>query len=204
MSDLYIKVQSAGTPSKGLMPTQTGQTTSYASNDDGDLERGRLTNFDTIPYNNPFGKTQRFSDRLGGQNYADAIVIDWSTWDGGSSVLAYATSNNSSYYRTRNWADWMSNSPYSVGTFSNFYVANSNELLRMMKIGTTFLNYTPFSANNPTRFWIAFSSTTTEVSSTARAISGQSNIDYPQRSPKTSGGYALLVRTFTVNGTTLS
>ena len=110
MSDLYIKVQSAGTQSKGLMPTQTGQTTSYASNDDGDLERGRLTNFDTIPYNNPFGKTQRFSDRLGGQNYADAIVIDWSTWDGGSSVLAYATSNNSSQIRTRTWADWMSNS----------------------------------------------------------------------------------------------
>jgi len=204
MSDLYIKVQSAGAQSKGLMPTQTGQTTSYASNDDGDLERGRLTNFDTIPYNNPFGKTQRFSDRLGGQNYADAIVIDWSTWDGGSSVLAYATSNNSSWFRTRTWADWMSNSPYSVGTFSNFYVANSNELFRVMKSGTAFLNYTPFSGNNPSGYWAAFSSTTTEVSSTNYVIIGQSNIDYPNRTQKGRSQYALLVRTFTVNGTTLS
>jgi len=189
---------------KGLMPTQTGQTTSYATNDDGDLQRGRLTNFDTIPYNNPFGGTDRFTDSVGTQVYADAIVVDWSTWDGGSSVLGYATSNNSSTSAKQNWADWMSNSPYSVGAFSNFYLANSNELLRMMKSGTTFLNYTPFSANNPAGFWIAFSSTTTEVSSTARAISGQSNIDYPQRSTKTTSGYALLVRDFTISGTTLS
>ena len=189
---------------KGLMPTQTGQTTSYATNDDGDLQRGRLTDFDTIPYNNPFGATDRFTDSLGTQVYADGVVVDWSTWDGGSSVLGYATSNNSSTSGKQVWADWMSNSPYSVGAFSNFYVANSNELFRIMKSGTTFMNYTPFSANNPAGFWVAFSSTTTEVSSTARAISGQSNIDYPQRSTKTTSGYALLVRTFTISGTTLS
>ena len=189
---------------KGLMPTQTGQTTSYATNDDGDLQRGRLTDFDTIPYNNPFGATDRFTDSVGTQVYADGVVVDWSTWDGGSSVLGYATSNNSSTSSTQNWDNWMTNSPYTVGAFSNFYVANSNELLRMMKTGTTFLNYTPFSANNPAGFWIAFSSTTTEVSSTARAISGQSNIDYPQRSTKTTNGYALLVRDFTITGTTLS
>lgn len=189
---------------KGLMPTQTGQTTSYATNDDGDLQRGRLTNFDTIPYNNPFGATDRFTDSVGTQVYADGVVVDWSTWDGGSSVLGYSTSNNSSTSGKQVWANWMSNSPYSVGAFSNFYVANSNELLRMMKSGTLFLNYTPFSANNPAGFWIAFSCTTTEVSSTARAISGQSNIDYPQRSTKTTSGYALLVRDFTISGTTLS
>tara|TARA_R110002072_G_scaffold222823_1_gene379961 strand:+ start:438 stop:1847 length:1410 start_codon:yes stop_codon:yes gene_type:complete len=189
---------------KGLMPTQTGQTTSYATNDDGDLQRGRLTDFDTIPYNNPFGGTDRFTDSVGTQVYADAIVIDWSTWNGGSSVLGYATSNNKTPSGKQVWADWMSNSPYSIGTFSNFYLANSNEMFRVMKTGTTFLNYSPFSANNPAGFWIAFSSTTTEVSSTARAISGQSNIDYPQRSTKTTNGYALLVRDFTISGTTLS
>lgn len=189
---------------KGLMPTQTGQTTSYATNDDGDLQRGRLTNFDTIPYNNPFGATDRFTDSVGTQVYADGVVVDWSTWDGGSSVLGYGTSNNSSTSSTQNWDNWMTNSPYSIGAFSNFYVANSNELLRMMKTGTTFLNYSPFSANNPAGFWIAFSSTTTELSSNVRAISGQSNIDYPQRSTKTTNGYALLVRDFTITGTTLS
>ncbi len=189
---------------KGLMPTQTGQTTSYATNDDGDLQRGRLTDFDTIPYNNPFGGTDRFTDSVGTQLYADGVVIDWSTWDGGSSVLGYATSNNSGTTGKQVWADWMTNSPYSVGAFSNFYLANSNELFRIMKSGTTFMNYTPFSANNPAGFWVAFSSTTTEVSSNVRVISGQSNIDYPQRSTKASSQYALLVRDFTISGTTLS
>jgi hypothetical protein len=44
--------------SKGLMPLQSGQTTSYATNDDGDLQRGRLVDYSTLPYNNGFGNTE--------------------------------------------------------------------------------------------------------------------------------------------------
>ena len=73
-----------------------------------------------------------------------------------------------------------------------------------MESGTTFLNYSPFSSLNPAGFWVAFSSTTTEVSSNVRAKTGQSNIDYMQRTLKSASNYALLVRDFTITGTTLS
>jgi hypothetical protein len=60
-------------------PIQTGQTTSYQSNDDGDLENGRLVNFFTLNSNNSFGNTNRFTDTLGTQIYANDIVIDHAT-----------------------------------------------------------------------------------------------------------------------------
>jgi hypothetical protein len=49
---------SAGCVTLGAMPLQSGQTTSYATNDDGDLQRGRLVDFNTLPYNNGFGNTE--------------------------------------------------------------------------------------------------------------------------------------------------
>jgi hypothetical protein len=49
---------SAGCVTFGAMPLQSGQTTSYATNDDGDLQRGRLVDFNTLPYNNGFGNTE--------------------------------------------------------------------------------------------------------------------------------------------------
>jgi hypothetical protein len=69
---------SAGCVTLGAMPLQSGQTTSYATNDDGDLQRGRLVDFNTLPYNNGFGNTNRFTDELGGQTFTNNIVIDWS------------------------------------------------------------------------------------------------------------------------------
>ena len=60
-------------------PIQTGQTISYQSNDDGDLENGRLVDFFTLNSNNSFGNTNRFTDTLGTQIYANDIVIDHAT-----------------------------------------------------------------------------------------------------------------------------
>lgn len=60
-------------------PMKTGQNVSYASGDDGDRQDGRLVNFTTLAYNNPFGNTNRFTDELGGQTYTNNIVIDWAS-----------------------------------------------------------------------------------------------------------------------------
>jgi hypothetical protein len=70
---------------------KTGQTTSYRTGDDGDIEAGRATSFFVLPSNNPFGNTNRFTDELGGQTYTNNIVIDWSTYDG-ATVLGYTRS----------------------------------------------------------------------------------------------------------------
>lgn len=72
----------------GATLMKTGQTTSYRTGDDGDIEAGRATSFSVLASNNPFGNTNRFTDELGGQTYTKNIVIDWSTYNG-STVLGY-------------------------------------------------------------------------------------------------------------------
>ena len=48
----------------GATLMKTGQTTSYRTGDDGDIEAGRATDFFTLSTNNPFGNTNRFTDEL--------------------------------------------------------------------------------------------------------------------------------------------
>jgi len=87
--DLYIKgVPPAATNRSTAKLMKTGQTTSYRTGDDGDLEAGRNTSFTVLAENNPFGNTNRFTDELGGSTYTNNIVIDWSTYDG-STVLGW-------------------------------------------------------------------------------------------------------------------
>jgi hypothetical protein len=80
---------------------KTGQTTSYRTGDDGDLEAGRDTDFltlDAAPLHNDGSATlntttARFTDTLGGSTYADNIVLDWSTWNG-STLLGWDRRRN--------------------------------------------------------------------------------------------------------------
>ena len=89
----YIKAQAAGGGgSVGATIMKTGQTVSYRTGDDGDIEAGRATDFLTLASNNPFGNTNRFTDELGGQTYTNNIVIDWSTYNG-TDVLGYSRVN---------------------------------------------------------------------------------------------------------------
>jgi hypothetical protein len=131
---------------KGFIPIKTGQTTSYASNDDGATQRGRLTDFNTIPYLNPYGGNFRFTDELGGQTFTNNIVIDWSTWDGGSSVNGYCFSNYSNETLSQSWDDWMLNSPYTCSTFADWYLVNSQEMSSLLNMDETYgLNGYPFN-----------------------------------------------------------
>ena len=129
---------SAGCSAKGLMPLKTGQTTSYATGDDGDLQRGRLVNYTTLPYNNGFGSTDRFTDVLGGQTFTSNIVIDWSTWDGGTDVLGFILSSKSTLsLGTQDWATWMAGQPYTTDGFGDWYITNAREMLSIFDYGGT-------------------------------------------------------------------
>lgn len=189
---------------KGLMPIQTGQTTSYATNDDGDLEKGRLTDFNTIPYNNPFSNTFRFTDELGGQTFTNNIVIDWSTWDGGSSVNGYIHSSNSALGTGgKNWATWMGLQPINTDGFNNWYICNIRELFSLINFEyTAGFNGYPFSL--PTGTVARTTSSTTDQSNTARAMFKNNSTNEITFANKTSNQRAMLVRTFTISGTTLS
>jgi hypothetical protein len=186
--------------SKGLMPLQTGATTSYATGDDGDLERGRLVNLLTLPYNNGFGGTERYTDELGGQTFTKNIIIDWSTWDGGTDVLGYIfTFRSTSHNGTKSWTDWMSGQPYTTDGFSDWNVVNTNEVLSLYDITTTNgLDYAPLSNTTGNSFWTSLS-----LNGTQAYYNNRNTILFRKTTVSTTL-QSMLVRTFNWNGTTLS
>jgi hypothetical protein len=124
---------------------KTGQTTSYRTGDDGDLEAGRDTDFFTLAENNPFGNTNRFTDELGGSTYTNDIVIDWSTYNG-ANVLGY--NRNINYWAGSNWNTAIDNALlYSIGTFTTGWRSiNVKEMTNLWQYSTNrATNYSPFN-----------------------------------------------------------
>jgi hypothetical protein len=195
---------SAGCSTKGLMPLQSGLTTSYATNDDGDLQRGRLVNYSTLPYNNGFGNTNRFTDELGGQTFTNNIIIDWSTWDGGTDVNGYIFSQHSDYGLSgQQWANWMSGQPYTAHSFTQWYVVNAAEINNLFnyELGAS-LNGYPFyqGATGNDRYYTS----TTNINNTTLAFYKDRYSQNLAGVTKTAMYRAMLVRTFTWNGASLT
>lgn len=187
----------------GATLMKTGQTTSYRTGDDGDLEAGRATSFTTLVKRNPFSNLNRFTDELGGQTYTNNIVIDWSTYDGstvlGISRVAIATGQT--------WNNAVDNSlSYSVGSFtSGWRLINMKEIFNLINYAndpSNFLNYSPLNLSSTGRlYW----SSNTIVGGTTSAY-GLNNVGMTAQYAKTSSANMtyIRVRTFTVTGTTLS
>lgn len=205
----YIKAQASGGGggggSVGATLMKTGQTISYGTGDDGDIEAGRATDFLTLASNNPFGNTNRFTDVLGTQVYSDKIFIDWSTYNG-TTVLGYGDAPFSTFI----WDDCIDEAlATSIGSFtSGWRLPNINEAWNIINMSVTTnqpFSYSPFSQSvflkNLYDFW---SSTTTSYSSgSAYWIDGfrYREIRY---SNKSDAKNYFPVRTFTVSGTTLT
>lgn len=195
ISDLYIKARAAAVNRSTATLMKSGQTTSYRTGDDGDIEAGRAVSFTTLAENNPFGNTNRFTDELGGTTYTKNIVIDWSTYDG-STVLGY--------YRVAtiaaSWNDAIDAALALsiVGYTSGWRLPNKREMENICNYGTTFiLNYAPFNLNAV--IWI---STTYLASTTLAYTMAQSWVNLTS---KTTSGYRWIAcRTFNVSGTTLT
>ncbi len=197
--DLYIKgVVASGSSSRSTAKLmKTGQTTSYRTGDDGDLEAGRNVDFTTLAENNPFGNTNRFTDELGTQTYTNNIVIDWSTYDG-STVLGWRRTVSA----TLTWNNAIDNalavsiSPYTTG----WRLPNYIEMISISNFGiTSFLNYSPFNLSG-SNVWTS----TTVVNSTTEAWMFSLPATNIQKFGKVNSATVLPCRTFTVTGTTLS
>jgi hypothetical protein len=193
-----IDIKPASDPPVGATLMKTGQTTSYRTGDDGDLEAGRTTNFTTLASNNPFGNTNRFTDELGTQTYTNNIVIDWSTYNG-SIVLGWYRIDNGTNVAWNTAVDGAL--VLSVGSFtSGWRLPNIMEFCSILNWGlTSHLNYAPFNMGGK-----AFqTSTTMGFTTTNNWNIGPTGT--PGLSVKTSaGGRFVGVRTFTVTGTTLT
>jgi len=166
-SDTYTCTPSAATyPSAEL--NRTGQTVSYTTGDDGDLEDGRDTDFLTLAINNPVGNTYRFTDELGGQTFANDIVIDWSSYDGVKAL---------GWYRLKvatgvNWSDTIAQGlAATLGTFATWQMPNVVQWISILNFGivsgTNKLNYVPFNNVNVDMF---LSTTYNPVNSTIAAF----------------------------------
>lgn len=197
INGLYIKANApSGGGSVGATLTKTGQTTSYRTGDDGDLEAGRATSFTILASNNPFGNTNRFTDELGGTTYANNWVIDWSTYNG-TNVLGYYRVVQSGVWNTA-----VDNSLGTFGTFSGCRLTNIFELMNITKweASTHAFNYAPFNITLGSQFW---SSTTLPIN-TGFASCFQNNTFQLLYATKGTALVFLPCRTFTVSGTILT
>lgn len=204
MDSRYIKAVAAVTPAPvGATLMKTGQTTSYRTGDDGDIEAGRATSFLVLASNNPFGNTNRFTDELGGQTYTNNIVIDWSTYNGstvlGISRINIATGNT--------WNQAIDNSlSYSVGTFtSGWRLSNIKEIFNLLNYGNSesnLLNYSPLNLLSLGRiYWTA--NTLSSATTSAYTFNNVGNTSTMTKVTSANMTY-IRVRDFIVNGTNLT
>ena len=202
IGDKYTKFNTSGGGggSVGATLMKTGQTTSYRTGDDGDLESGRATSFTVLPSNNPFGNTNRFTDELGGSTYTNNIVIDWSTYNG-TNVLGIR--------RTQNAADitWSAAIDaalaLSIGTFtSGWRLINRNEYNNFWNGESSLgLNYSPLNITPIGQLW--FSNTVQAGTTLAWASTSYGQLAYYGKTASVNHRF-IPCRTFTVTGTTLT
>lgn len=191
----YIKAAKAALTTAKLM--KTGQTTSYRTGDDGDIEAGRNTSFTVLAENNPFGNTNRFTDELGGQTYTKNIVIDWSTYDG-STVLGFRRSpiNSGNWAASIDACLAVSIAPYTSG----WRMPNITEVQNLINYSqTNGLDYSPFLG-----FGVGIWTSTTFVGATTEAFWCYNYYNRIEQRAKSVSSNYMPCRTFTVTGTTLS
>lgn len=186
---------------------KSGQTTSFRTGDDGDMEAGRLTNFltlDAIPVHNngdPTANTttNRLTDSLGGQTYANNWVIDWSTFNGSTVEGYYRISQAAAIWNTA--VDNCFSGTF--GGFSGCRLTNRFELFNIHYVGNAgaVWNYAPFNLDPAsTVFWTS-TSLNGAVGTGAYRMQRNGSADFDAKS---SAWNYIPCRTFNVVGTTLT
>jgi len=192
-----IVINTASFVPVGATLQKTGQTTSYATGDDGATQRGRLTNFTTLASNNPFGNTNRFTNKTGGQTYTNSVALDWSTYNG-STVLAYYFGDST----TRAWASQLTQYTGStIDGLTGWNLFNIYEAMNIMNFsfpGGFVYNYAPF---NLTRRYMFVSTNQTGTTAISTETAGPNPFTTAQ---KVSSLWGIWVRVCTVTGTTIS
>ena len=199
---------------------KTGQTTSYVTGDDGDIQAGRETDFLTLLENNPFGNKKRFTGVTGGYReggvwrdvngnnvgsqtaaFPDNIYIDWSTYNG-TIVLGYGLNDFYAFDLNKDFTQLCTDGlAYSIGTYtSGWRGVNDVEGRNIMNRGSALaLNYEPFSINASA----VFNTITTNPQTTANCFVITNNWGAISAG-KTGARKVMYTRDFTVTGTTLN
>jgi hypothetical protein len=153
-----------------------------------------------IPYNNPFGTTERFTAPDGSQTYTDAIACDWLSWnDSTNTVLmihfgsapTQVLATNRSLSAAITYINGL-----TVGGYSGWNMINKNQLEFITENETSLnnLNYAPFNIGA-----VAIQ-TNTAYTATQRAVRATGG----GMTLTTSTARTLAVRIGTVSGTVIS
>ena len=195
-----VNVPSAATTPKGQMPLKTWQTTPQGSGTDGDLEQGYGVSYAVLPYNNPFGNTERFTAPDGSQTYTDAIACDWLTWNDSTNtvlMIHFGSAPTQVLAANRSLADGITYiNGLSVGGYSGWNMINKNQLENIVdnEVSLNNLNVAPFNIG------AVNIQTNTAYSATSRAVRAGTGA----MALSTATARTLAVRIGTVAGTVIS
>jgi hypothetical protein len=194
-----VVVDTASFVPVGATLQKTGQTTSFATADDGATQRGRATSFLVLSSNNPFGNTNRFTSKTGTQTYTNSVAIDWTTYNG-TTVLAYYFGDTT----TRAWATQLTQYQNSlIDGLRGWNLYNINEAMNIMNFSypSSYLyNYAPFNLSRRYH-WVSTNQTgTTGIITETAAGSGAPFTT----ASKTNALWGIWTRVCTVSGTTIS
>lgn len=197
VQDLTLNFTCPSADCNSAEPLRTGQTTSYATNDDGDLEFGRDTSWTTLEFNNPFGNTNRFTDELGGQTFTNQIYIDWTTYDINKSRVMGFVFGNQQGTSPVTWAAAMAGQPYTFHGHSDWYIVNRKQADHLINWGVNALyDYAPINypiVNAATVLWTS----TTYVANSNQAWFASNFRDF-RLGTKTANANLLVFRYYTL------
>jgi hypothetical protein len=195
-----VNVPSVVSTPKGQMPLKTFQTTPQGSGTDGDLEQGYGVSYAVLPYNNPFGNTNRFTAPDGSQTYTDAIACDWLTWNESTNtvlMIHFGSAAGQVLATNRSLADGITYiNTLTVGGYSGWNMINKNQLENIVdnEVSINNLNVAPFNIGA-----LAIQ-TNTAYSATSRVVREATG----RMATLTSTARTLAVRIGTVAGTVIS
>jgi hypothetical protein len=197
-----IDIKSQAVSGSTARLTKTNQIVSYRTGDDGDWEEGRDVDYFILAENNPFGNTNRFTDTVGGQTYTNKWIIDWNQHDTvNSQVVGYYT--NIDFGLGLTWDQAIDNSLGTFGGFANCRLANIRELFELAVFDKPAGCYSYFPLLFPSYY---YASSTTQVDNTGNCFylyaAAQPIVNTIDKTLPIFRN--VIVRTFTVTGTTLT
>jgi hypothetical protein len=158
-----------------------------------------LVDFDTLDSNNPFGNTNRRTDLLGTQVYADGIFIDWYSRRG-SEVFGYPTNVIPSPDVYTSQADAITYCDnFILSGFSDWRMSEKSNIDDLAKSQMNAFDYAPINLSGAQIYWIDIS-----ITPTMALVFRTDNFSFYTQTKTVATGKPLPVRTFTVTGTTLS
>jgi hypothetical protein len=185
------------TPKTTAFLLKTGETVNYGAGSDGQVQSGRGTSWLVMAENNMFGNTNRFTDTLGGQTYANNIVLDHQSRSPlTGQLLGY---DKADVVTARTWAAMLTYAnTKTVAGYPGWRLTNDLELQNIRRQGTNYSwGYAPFNWSGGTMDY-SWTSTTYHLAPANAYLWFNTSTVAQQARDKTGSYFGMFCRTFTL------